>query len=285
MPGMDGLKFLQSTRQSPAAAPLVLISGQYKAQLAMYALRLGAADYLSKPFLPADVLALAEKHCLAGQSRREAINAALRNYWEITGRDRTATFEGLLEIFGGLGLMRVETWQHAVRVSRVSLLIGERVGLGRRMLDTLRIGATLHDIGKIVIPYNIVMKPGPLDEREWRIMKQHAQLGWELLEPFEELAAAGKIVLTHHERFEGGGYPQGLAGAAIPLGSRIFSVADTLDAVLSDRPYRRGRSLSDARGIVNANAGTQFDPDVVAAFERISDQELTQIRDEAPDIP
>jgi HD-GYP domain-containing protein (c-di-GMP phosphodiesterase class II) len=129
------------------------------------------------------------------------------------------------------------------------------------------------------------MKPGPLNEREWSILKQHVQLGWELIEPFEELAAAGEIVRTHHERFDGGGYPQGLAGAAIPLGSRIFAVADTLDAVLSDRPYRRGRSLSDARGIVNANAGTQFDPDVVAAFELISDQELIQIRDEAPDIP
>lgn len=285
MPGMDGLKFLESTRQSPPAAPLVLVSGHYEKQLAMYALRLGAADYLAKPFLPADVLALAQKHCLGCQSQRESIAVALRDYLEITGRDRTATFEGLLEIFGGLGLMRVETWQHALRVSRVALLIGERVGLNPQQLDTLRIGATLHDIGKIVIPYNIVMKPGPLDEREWTIMKQHAHIGWELLAPFKELAAAGEIVRTHHERFDGSGYPQGLAGDAIPLGSRIFSVADTLDAVLSDRPYRRGRPLTEARTIIQANAGTQFDPEIVTAFQRIPDQELAQIRTESPDIP
>jgi putative nucleotidyltransferase with HDIG domain len=203
----------------------------------------------------------------------------------ISGRRRAATLAGLLEILGGLGLKRVETLQHAVRVSRVALLVGERIGLSGEQLDTRRIGATLHDIGKILIPYNIVMKPGPLDEREWVIMKQHAQLGWELLEPFKELAAAGEIVRAHHERFDGGGYPQGLRGAAIPLGSRIFSVADALDAVLSDRPYRQGRPLAEARGIVSANAGTQFDPEIAAAFQQIPDQALNQIRAEAPDIP
>jgi putative nucleotidyltransferase with HDIG domain len=284
MPGMDGLKFLKSTRETPSAAPLVLVSGQYEKQLAMYALRLGAADYLAKPFLPADVLALAERHCLAGQSQRTAIDAALRSYLRFSGRRRTATLEGLLEVLGGMGLKRVETLQHAIRVSRVALLIGERLGLSEQ-LDTLRIGATLHDIGKILIPYNIVMKPGPLDEREWIIMKQHAQIGWELLKPFKELAAAGEIVHAHHERFDGGGYPQGLAGAAIPLGSRIFAVADTLDAILSDRSYRQGRPLAEARGIVCANSGTQFDPDVVSAFQQVPDQDLIHIQDEARDLP
>jgi putative nucleotidyltransferase with HDIG domain len=188
-------------------------------------------------------------------------------------------------VLGGLGLKRVETLQHAIRVSRVSLLIGERIGLSSEQLDTLRIGATLHDIGKILIPYNIVRKPGPLDEREWIIMKQHAELGWELLKPFQGLAAAGEIVRSHHECFDGSGYPRGLAGAAIPLGSRIFAVADTLDAVLSDRPYRRGRPLAEARAIVSANAGTQFDPEVVSVFRQMPDQELIQIRAEAPDVP
>ncbi len=285
MPGMDGLKFLESMGDSASAAPLVLISGQYKARLAMYALRLGAADYLSKPVRPADVLAMADKHCLAGQSQREAINAALRSYLKLGGRRRTASLEGLLEILGGLGLKRVETLQHAIRVSRVSLLIGESMGLSHQQLDTLRIGATLHDIGKILIPYNIVMKPGPLDEREWIIMKQHAQLGWALLKPFKELAAAGEIVRAHHERFDGDGYPRGLAGADIPLGSRIFAVADTLDAVVSDRPYRQGRPLAEARSIISANAGTQFDPEIVAVFQQIPDQALIQIRAEAPDLP
>src|SRR5690606_6699646 len=128
-------------------------------------------------------------------------------------------------------------------------------------------------------------KPGPLDDREWTIMKQHAQLGWELLKPFEELAAASEIVRSHHERFDGTGYPRGLAGEAIPIGSRVFAAADTVDAVLSDRPYRRGRSLSDARGIVTDNSGTQFDPEIVAAFAKIGDQELAAIRADSPDNP
>lgn len=285
MPDMDGLEFLQSTRETPPSPPLVLVSGQYEKQIALYALRLGAVDYLAKPFLPADVIALAQKHCLAGKGQRNAVEAALRGYLEITGRDRTATFEGLLEIFGGLGLKRAETLQHAIRVSRVALLIGERAGLDADQLETLRVGATLHDIGKILIPHNIVMKPGPLDGREWAIMKQHPQLGWELLSPFEELAAPGEIVRSHHERFDGAGYPRGLAGTAIPIGSRVFAVADTLDAVLSDRPYRRGRSLAEARGIVTDNSGTQFDPEIVIAFAKISDQELARIRAESPDIP
>jgi putative nucleotidyltransferase with HDIG domain len=285
MPGIDGLKFLKSTRETPPAPPLVLVSGQYERQLALYALQWGAADYLAKPFRPADVLALAEKYCVTGQSCREAIDAALHNYLRLSGRGQATTLEDLLHVLGGLGLKRVETLQHAIRVSRVSALIGECLGLDREQLDTLRIGATLHDIGKILIPYNIVMKPSPLNEREWFIMKQHAQLGWELLSPFQELAAAAEIVLSHHERFDGGGYPRGLAGTAIPLGSRIFAVADTLDAVLSDRPYRHGRPLCEARGIISANAGTQFDPKIVSAFQQIPDQTLLQIRAEAPDIP
>lgn len=285
MPGMDGLKFLKSTRQAPPAAPLVLVSGQYEKQLAFYALQLGAADYLTKPFAADDILAMAQKHCLAGHNQREAIAAALRTYLELTGRDRTATLEGLLDVLGGLGLKRVETLQHAVRVSRVSLLIGKRIGLSPQQLETLRIGATLHDIGKILIPYNIVMKPGPLNEREWTIMKQHSQLGWALLHPFQDLAAAGEIVRAHHERFNGGGYPRGLAGEAIPLGSRVFSVADTLDAILSDRPYRRGRPLAEARSIILANAGTQFDPKIVAAFQQVPDQTLLQVLSQSPDIP
>ena len=284
MPGMDGLKFLKSMRKSRPVAPLVLVSGQYKARLAMHALQLGAADYLSKPVHPADVLAIAEKHCLAGQSRREAINAALQGYVQL-GRRRESSLEGLLEVLGGLGLKRVETLQHAARVGGISLLIGERIGLSKQQLDTLRIGAALHDIGKILIPHNIVMKPGHLDEREWLIMKQHAQLGWALLKPFQELAAAGEIVHAHHERFDGRGYPRGLAGAAIPLGSRIFAVADTLDAVFSDRPYRQGRPLAEARRIIFENAGTQFDPEIVAVFQQNPDEILIQVRAAASDNP
>ena len=114
-------------------------------------------------------------------------------------------------------------------------------------------------------------------------MKLHPQLGWELLQPFDELHAAAEIVRCHHERFAGGGYPRGLSGSDIPLRSRIFSVADTLDAILSDRPYRKGRSLGVARGIIAENTGTQFDPEIVKVFDSIPDECLMRIHTEEPD--
>lgn len=285
MPDMDGIELLRSVGDAHSATPFVLLSGRYERELAISALKLGAADYLYKPVRPADVLAMAQKHCRASDGQREAISAAPQQFLEAGDTSNDSSLEQLLLMLGTIGLKRVETHQHAVRVARYAVLLGEQCGLDAEQLSILRIGATIHDIGKILIPYNILMKPGPLDEREWDVMKLHSRLGWELLHPFAELQSPAEIVRCHHERFAGGGYPRGLTGDDIPIGARIFAVADTLDAVLSDRPYRKGRSLSVAREIVAENSGTQFDPDVVHAFAHIPDQDLLRIHTGVPDQP
>lgn len=283
MPGIDGIELLRSMGNAVSSAPFVLLSGRYERALAIDAMKLGAADYLYKPVRPADVLAMAQKHCLASDGQREAIGAALENYLQAGEVNQQASLGELVLILGALGLKRVETRQHALRVARYAALLGESCALDAEQLLTLRIGATIHDIGKILIPYNILMKSGKLDDREWAVMKLHSQLGWELLHPFDELQAAAELVRCHHEHFAGGGYPRGLSGSDIPLGTRIFSVADTLDAILSDRPYRKGRSLEAARGIIAENTGTQFDPEIVKVFDSIPDEHLMRIHTEEPD--
>lgn len=277
MPGMDGIELLRSVGDTNSVAPFVLLSGHYERELAINALKLGAADYLYKPVRPADVLAMAQKHCLASDGQREAISAALEQFLQAGDTSQDSSLEQLLRMLGTIGLRRVETHQHGVRVARYAVLLGQRYGLDAELLRTLRIGATIHDIGKILIPYNVLMKPGPLDEREWEVMKLHSQLGWELLNPFVELQPPAEIVRCHHERFAGGGYPRDLRGDQIPIGARIFAVADTLDAILSDRPYRKGRSLAVAQQIIDENSGAQFDPGVVLAFASIPDEDLMQI--------
>jgi putative nucleotidyltransferase with HDIG domain len=141
-------------------------------------------------------------------------------------------------------------------------------------------GALLHDIGKIGIPDAILRKPGPLTEEEWTIMRQHPRIGYEMLKQIDFLKQAVPIILHHHERFDGRGYPAGLAEDQIPLGARIFAVADTYDAITSDRPYRKGRSHATAVEEVRKGCGTQFDPLVVEALLSLPEEELARIREQ-----
>jgi HD-GYP domain-containing protein (c-di-GMP phosphodiesterase class II) len=131
-------------------------------------------------------------------------------------------------------------------------------------------GAWLHDIGKLAIPDRVLLKPGPLTDSEWEIMRRHARIGYDLVKSISFLAGAAEIVLTHHERFDGSGYPQKMKGDEIPFGARIFAVADTLDAMTSDRPYRAALPLQAAQEVIERGSGTLFDPLVAAAFLRVS---------------
>lgn len=139
-------------------------------------------------------------------------------------------------------------------------------------------GALLHDIGKIGIQDAVLLKPGALVPAEWQEMHRHPELGYRLLEGIDFLEGASRIVYHHQERFDGTGYPQGLRGEQICLGARILAIADTLDAVTSDRPYRKARSFAAARDEILRASGTQFDPAVVAAYLRIDDREWEALR-------
>jgi HD-GYP domain-containing protein (c-di-GMP phosphodiesterase class II) len=170
-----------------------------------------------------------------------------------------------------------ETNGHALRVTRLAVRLGQELGLTGAALNTLELGAVLHDIGKIGVPDAILLKPGPLTDAEWAVMRRHPVLGVEMLERVPFLHGALPLVRHHHERWDGKGYPDGLAGPAIPLGARIFAVADSFDAMTSRRPYRQPVSLRQARAELARCAGAQFDPAVVAASERIADGDLLEL--------
>lgn len=174
--------------------------------------------------------------------------------------------ETLEALAGAIDLRDDETAGHSKRVTLYALRIAKQMGCSRKLCSQLARGALLHDIGKIAIPDSILLKPGKLTPGETTIMQTHVWAGHALVKRIDFLSPAAEIVLSHHERFDGKGYPQGQAGDRIPLGARIFSVVDTLDAMMSDRPYRLGRPFRVAYEEIQGQSGKQFDPEVVRAF-------------------
>src|SRR5205823_3422263 len=165
------------------------------------------------------------------------------------------------------------TGGHTERVSAVAVALAERLGFGGAELDAIEIGALLHDIGKIGIPERILHKPGPLDDEEWKVMKEHPVISEYILSDVDLPETVLQIARSSHERMDGKGYPDALEGASIPLPARIVLVADAWDALTSDRPYRRGRSVAEALQEMRAHAGTQFCPVVIEALERVYREE------------
>jgi HD-GYP domain-containing protein (c-di-GMP phosphodiesterase class II) len=155
-------------------------------------------------------------------------------------------------------------------VAEYAVRIAYRMGLSDGEIEELKLGALLHDIGKIGVPDAILRKPGKLDDEERAVMQRHCEYGLAIVRDIPHLNRAADLIRYHHERFEGGGYPHGIAGEEIPLAARIFSVADTLDAITSDRPYRKGRSYGEALEEIRRCSGTQFDPKVVRALFELS---------------
>jgi response regulator RpfG family c-di-GMP phosphodiesterase len=284
MPGMSGMDFLRTVRAVTPDLPFILISGLCELSTALDAMRAGASDYLLKPARQEDIVRLVAKHVVGQEGPDPGLMVnALTGFLDarrLSGGDPASQLAPLLEM---LGLKRLETLQHSLRVSGFSRLIGLETGLSAQYLETLEIGALLHDIGKVGIPHNVLTKPGPLNEEEWRVMKMHPMLGWELLSRVAGVREEAEIVYSHHERFDGGGYPRGLLKQGIPIGARVFTIADTLDAIVSDRPYRRGHSLAKAREEISRLSGIQFDPEIVRCFDRISDDAFEVLRDRFKD--
>jgi HD-GYP domain-containing protein (c-di-GMP phosphodiesterase class II) len=188
-------------------------------------------------------------------------------------------------MFQELGWKRYETLQHSKRVAGYTRILGQRRGIAQRELTRLEVGALLHDIGKIAVPRNVLLKPGPLNREEWRVMKIHPSIGFQLLAEFPQMGREAEIVYNHHEAYNGSGYPRGLSGKEIPLGARLFSIVDSFDAMTSDRPYRRARSMGKARQEIARARGEQFDPELVDLFLSVPVAELEAIRSRTPDPP
>ena len=282
MPGMTGIELLRSVKRLKPGLPVILVSGLYELALAIEALEYGADDYLKKPVRPRDVLTAVGKYLTRDHgAQEEAIQEALRDF--LASREDPHASEHIASIFRSLGFRRYETFQHSKRVAAYARLFGERLGLPRADLERLELGALLHDIGKIGTPRNVLLKPGPLDEDEWKVMRTHPSIGHRMMSRFPELAREADVVRAHHERWDGGGYPAGLKGEGIPLFARLFSIVDAYDALTSDRPYRPAQGVDAAKRAIADSSGTQFDPKLVEVFIAIPEVKLEMIRERYPD--
>ena len=196
-------------------------------------------------------------------------------------QDLEHSYDITLEALGdALDLKDAETEGHSKRVTAYTIALARAMGLGPDEIKTIARGAFLHDIGKMAIPDQILLKPGPLTEPEQEIMREHCTRGYHILRKIPFLRGSAEIVFSHQERFDGTGYPTALRGAEIPIGSRIFAVADTLDAITSDRPYRPAGSFDKARAEILRCSGTQFDPAVVETFLKIPNELWHELRSE-----
>jgi putative nucleotidyltransferase with HDIG domain len=279
MPGGDGLSLLDVICRDYPAVPVVMLTAVRDIQVATNAFRRGAIDYLLKPFDRTQLASVVERALEHGRLLRQ--NAAYRrNLEEIisartsrlraTMHDLERSYDFTLEAMGdALDLRDAETEGHSRRVTAYTIALAREIGLHSDQLRTIARGAFLHDIGKIATPDHILLKPGKLDDEETRIMRQHCERGYEMVRKIPFLREAAEIVYAHQETFDGSGYPRGLRGEEIPLGARIFAIADTLDAITSDRPYRQSRSFAEAYDEILRCSGTQFDPAIVKVFLRM----------------
>jgi response regulator RpfG family c-di-GMP phosphodiesterase len=251
----------------------------------------GADDYLLKPFdvdLVTASLARALQHKQLEREVQDYRRNLERMVAERTQQLQSAMFQlqqsydATLEALGAaIDLRDGPTGGHSRRVLCYSLKLAEKLGLSSQQYKTLAMGAWLHDIGKLAIPDRILLKPAALTDDEFKTMQHHSQIGYDLVKGIPFLAEAAEVVRAHHERFDGGGYPAGLRGQQIPLCARIFALADTLDAITSDRPYRTAACFRRAREVITAASGTQFDPQIVNAFQSISDDLWEHLRGQA----
>jgi putative nucleotidyltransferase with HDIG domain len=190
------------------------------------------------------------------------------------------SYDDTLEALGSaLDLKDAETEGHCQRVTAFTISIAKAMPVPGTYLPVLARAAFLHDIGKMAIPDSILRKPGPLNNDEKQIMRKHCQIGYDMLIRIPFLRDAAEIVLAHQEFFDGTGYPRGLKGEQIPLGARIFTIADSLDAMISDRPYRKALPMSHARQEIKRCAGTQFDPKMVDVFLSIPEEHWIMLRE------
>src|SRR5215470_3103673 len=289
MPEMDGIKLLEWLRQYDPEVPVIMVTAIHDISTALEAIRRGAYDYILKPF-EKDQLYLGVDRAL--QHRR--LVTENRNYQrtleqqveERTARLKVAlaqleqSYDDTLEALGSaLDLKDAETEGHCQRVTAFTISIAKTVPVSVSYLPILARAAFLHDIGKMAIPDSILRKPGPLNDDEKKVMRTHCDIGYNVLRRIPFLRDAAEIVLAHQEFFDGTGYPRRLRGEQIPLGARIFSVADALDAMISDRPYRRALPMAHAKDEIRRCAGTQFDPKIVAVFLSIPDRHWQELRE------
>lgn len=266
LPGMRGDELLRLIRNVDKTLPFIMLTGENDVDVAVRAVRDGADEYLMKPASVGKVV----QHILSAIDRRRRSTDKDRKLRDADMAQLKAFMSGVQALVNSLETKDEYTRNHSKKVAQIALMMAQRLpGMDKRQLREIRVGALLHDIGKIGIPLTILHKEGKLDEDEWEAVKKHTLYGARILEPLaKDYPMVQSIVRHEHERWDGGGYPDGLAGTDIPLGSRLIMIADTYDAICSTRPYRKAQSREFALKVIQEGAGTQFDPGLVPVFEQ-----------------
>ena len=274
MPGMDGLTLMRSLRDKQPDIPVVVVTGHGTVDTAIQALREGATGMLVKPFTGEELLAEVRRALSSTQMRYEALQY----------RYMSPVLDSIaLTLSTAIEARNLETGEHCRQLGILSERMAAVLGLDEQQQMTIRIGGYLHDIGKIGIADAILLKPGKLTDSEMAEMRRHSEIGAAILSVHEAMAQIAQLVRHHHERWDGRGYPDALVGSAIPLGGRIIAVADAFNAMTSDRIYRPAMPYDRAWAELRAHSGTQFDPEIVAVFEHVVDEE-GRIRPLDPDL-
>ncbi|MEW6515195.1 MAG: HD domain-containing phosphohydrolase [Pseudomonadota bacterium] len=289
MPAPDGIEFIQRLRAVPSKAdvPILMVTADHEKEVRYRALETGASDFLTKPIdrieftsRVKNMLAIRKSH-LALTDRAAWLAAEVdKATAEIREREREAVFR----LARAAEFRDPETGAHIQRMAHYSKLIAAGIGLDAARQELILEAAPMHDVGKLGTPDMILLKPGKLTPEEFAVMKQHATIGWEILRDSSAptLKTAAEIAWTHHEKFDGSGYPRGLKGEDIPLFGRIVAVADVFDALTSARPYKKAWEFDAAWDFIRENRGSHFDPNCADAFLARRDEVLAiraQFRD------
>ena len=291
MGATSGFDLLQQVRKRFPNLPFLMATGVDDVRVGVQAMKEGADDYLLKPFDIDVVLASLHRALQRKQLERELENYRLHLEEMVSVRTREVqaaladlehSHSATLEALGSaIDLRDGPTAGHSKRVLLYSLKMAREIGGLEDQFRTLGMGAWLHDIGKLAIPDSILLKPAALTEEERRVMERHVELGYDLVKSIPFLTDAAEIILAHHERYNGSGYPRGLRDQHIPIGARIFAVADSFDAMTSDRPYRTALPMKTARSVIEVGRGELFDPQIVDAFLAVDNDAWKLIRQDS----
>ena len=288
MPGMSGIEITKLLKSDTALQhiPVVIVTGENDHKLRIEALQAGAEDFLIKPPHYAELSAR-----IKSLIKVKAYNDHMRDYQQILEKqvsERTQQLESALIQLKDASLDTIrrlsraaeyrdeDTSTHIQRMSNYTAALAGKINLKRDEIETILYSSSMHDIGKIGIPDNILLKQGKLDAKEWKLMKEHTVIGAKILEgASSEFLVKGRVIaLTHHEKWDGSGYPLGLKGEDIPIEGRIAAVADVFDALTTKRPYKEAYSFEKAMQIIREGKGSHFDPALVEAFMLIDDEVL-----------
>jgi len=266
MPDMDGYEVCRQIKANPLTKniPIIFVTAKNQNEDEKKGLELGAVDYITKPINPSLVLARVHTH-LALYNQNQELERKVR---ERTDELHQTRLEIILRLGRAAEYKDNETGMHVMRMSHYSQILGLAAGLSETEAELLLDASPMHDIGKIGIPDNILLKPGKLDENEWDTIQQHPEIGSEIIGTHKSklLDMARNIAMTHHEKYNGKGYPNGLKGDEIPFVSRIVSIADVFDALTTERPYKKAWTVEKAIKLIEDEAGESFDPALVKLF-------------------